>query len=114
MGIFSYLPAAAGVGQGFPACRRGCSMARIGLENCNCFAVRKAARRVTQAYDTALAPSGIRATQFMLLMALNRSEGVSVNELAELMGMDRTTMGKNLRPLERDGLVEGRVAKADR
>lgn len=88
--------------------------ARIGLDNCNCFAVRKAARRVTQTYDAALAPAGIRVTQFMILMALNRSDGMSVNELAELMVMNRTTMGKNLQPLERDGLVEGRIDKEDR
>lgn len=89
-------------------------MARIGLDNCNCFAVRKAARRLTQTYDAKLAPSGIRSTQFMILMALNRTEGLSVNALAEVMVMDRTTMGKNLQPLSRDGLIEIQVSKTDR
>ncbi|MFX5756305.1 MarR family transcriptional regulator, partial [Acinetobacter baumannii] len=84
-------------------------MAQPGLDTCNCFAVRKAARRMTQIYDAALAPSGVRVTQFMLLMALNKEGGLSVNRLAELMVMNRTTMGKNLRPLERDGLVDVRV-----
>ena len=69
---------------------------------------------MTQIYDAALAPSGVRVTQFMLLMALNKEGGLSVNRLAELMVMNRTTMGKNLRPLERDGLVDVRVSKEDR
>ena len=89
-------------------------MTRIGLNNCNCFAIRKAARHVTQAFDATLAPSGIRVTQFMILMALDRESGLSVNELAETMVMNRTTMGKNLRPLERDGLLEIRISKIDR
>lgn len=89
-------------------------MPRIGLNNCNCFAIRKAARRVTQLYDTELASAGIRVTQFMILMTLDQQAVVSVNELAEQMVMDRTTMGKNLRPLERDGLVEVRISKTDR
>lgn len=89
-------------------------MTRVGLDVCNCFAVRKAARRLTQTYDAKLAPSGVRVTQFMILMALNREDGLSVNELAEFMVMNRTTMGKNLRPLEREGLVDVRVSKEDR
>ncbi len=89
-------------------------MARTGLDNCHCFAVRKAARRLTQSYDVKLAPSGIRITQFMILMVLNREDGLSINALAELMVMNRTTMGKNLRPLEREALVEVRVSKIDR
>jgi DNA-binding MarR family transcriptional regulator len=89
-------------------------MQQPGLEACNCFAVRKAARSMTQTYDAALAPSGVRVTQFMILMALNREDGLSVNKLAELMVMNRTTMGKNLRPLERDGLVDVRISREDR
>ena len=84
------------------------------MDACNCFAVRKAARRMTQIYDAKLAPSGVRVTQFMILMALNNVGGLSVNRLAELMVMNRTTMGKNLRPLERDGLVDVRISKEDR
>lgn len=89
-------------------------MGQLGLDACNCFAVRKAARRMTQIYDAKLAPSGVRVTQFMVLMALNNVGGLSVNRLAELMVMNRTTMGKNLRPLERDGLVDVRISKEDR
>lgn len=89
-------------------------MGQLGLDACNCFAVRKAARRMTQIYDAKLAPSGVRVTQFMILMALNNVGGLSVNRLAELMVMNRTTMGKNLRPLERDGLVDVRISKEDR
>jgi DNA-binding MarR family transcriptional regulator len=93
---------------------RGVAMARVGLNNCNCFAVRKAVRRLTQAYDAKLAPSGIRSTQFMILMALSRKEGLSVNELAKMMVMDRTTTGKNLQPLVRNGLLDIRISKVDR
>lgn len=89
-------------------------MSRVGIDSCNCVAIRKAARRVTQAYDAALAEAGIRVTQFIVLMALQGEDGVSVNDLAETMAMDRTTMGKNLRPLERDGLVDVKVSETDR
>jgi len=89
-------------------------MSRIGIDSCNCVAIRKAARRVTQAYDAQLADAGIRVTQFMILMALQGEDGVSINDLAETMAMDRTTMGKNLRPLERDGLVDVKVSETDR
>jgi DNA-binding MarR family transcriptional regulator len=86
----------------------------LGLSVCNCFAVRKAARRLTQAYDAKLAPSGIRSTQYMILAAVQEQDVVSVNELAKIMAMDRTTMGKNLVPLERDGFLKISVSKADR
>lgn len=89
-------------------------MGQIKLDNCNCVAIRKAARQITQAYDAQLAEAGIRVTQYMILAALNREHGVSVNDLAGTMAMDRTTMGKNLRPLERDGLVDMKVSESDR
>jgi len=72
---------------------------------CNCFALRQAARHVTQIYDRHLAEAGLRATQYSLLAKLNREAGVSINELARLMVMDRTTLGRAIRPLERDGLL---------
>jgi DNA-binding MarR family transcriptional regulator len=90
------------------------SVERISLRDCNCFYVRKAARHLTQIYDTILAPSGIRSTQYMILAVLNERGGLSVNELADVMVMNRTTMGKNLRPLERDGLIAVNVSDADR
>lgn len=72
---------------------------------CVCFNLRKAARAVTQFYDAALAASGVRATQFTVLVALSLSERLSLTQIAERLVMDRTTLTRNLRPLERDGLV---------
>jgi DNA-binding MarR family transcriptional regulator len=90
------------------------SVERISVRDCNCFYLRKASRHLTQIYDTILAPSGIRSTQYMILAVLNERGGLSVNELAEVMVMDRTTMGKNLRPLVRDGLIAANVSDLDR
>ncbi|NEU10748.1 winged helix-turn-helix transcriptional regulator [Methylobacterium sp. BTF04] len=72
---------------------------------CHCLAVRQGARQVTQFYDRHLAPSGLRTTQYSLLNWLGRLGPVSIHALADAMVMDRTTMGRALRPLERDGLV---------
>lgn len=73
--------------------------------NCLCFNLRKAARALTQSYDTALKPAGITAPQFSLLTALARQGPVSLSDLATALGMDRTTLTRNLKPLQRDGLV---------
>ena len=90
------------------------SVERISLENCNCFHARKAARQLTQMYDAILEPAGIRSTQYMILAVLHERGGLSVNELAGLMVIDRTAMGKNLKPLERDGLIAVNVSEEDR
>ena len=81
---------------------------------CTCFAVRRAARHLSQSYDRFLAPTGLRTTQFSLLRVLARSGPRSIQTLAAEMGLDRTTLGRNLRPLERDGLVAIGIAPADR
>jgi DNA-binding MarR family transcriptional regulator len=73
--------------------------------NCLCFNLRKAARVLTQAYDVALKPARITAPQFSLLSALARQGPVSLSDLAAALGMDRTTLTRNLKPLQRDGLV---------
>ena len=72
---------------------------------CNCLAVRQAARQVTQLYDQHLAPAGLRTSQYSILAKLGRLGPLSINELAALMVMDRTTTGRAVRPLERDKLV---------
>ncbi len=72
---------------------------------CACFSLRKATRRVTQLYDEALKPAGIRATQLTVLAATSSAGPISVNRLAERIVMDRTTLTRNLKPLERDGLL---------
>jgi len=83
---------------------------------CHCNVLRKAARHVSQAYDTALQPAGLKTTQFSLLAAINRRKDSppTMQELAEVMVMDRSTLGHNLRPLERDRLVSLQASKADR
>ena len=76
-----------------------------GPEECNCLAVRQAARHITQFYDQFLAASGLRTTQFSILATLRRLGPMTINALAAEMVMDRTTLGRNILPLERDGLI---------
>jgi len=83
-------------------------------ENCNCFAVRAAARYITQFYDQLLAPIGLRTTQFSILARLDRKGPMTINVLAEDMVMDRTTLGRNILPLERDGLIRIEPVAFDR
>ena len=73
---------------------------------CNCLALRQAARRVTQYYDQALAPGGLRTTQYSVLAVLRRMQPVTQGALAEALVMDRATLGHNLRPLQQAGWVE--------
>jgi len=84
------------------------------LEQCNCLAIRQAARHVTQFYDQYLAPSGLRTTQFSILAKLQAHGPLSINGLAEHLVMDRTTLGRNIQPLEREGLIEVASGRADR
>ena len=74
-------------------------------QTCSCFGLRRAARVVTQLFDEALRPTGLRATQFTLLTALRLRAPVPVRKLAEVLVTDRTTLTRNLKPLERRGLV---------
>jgi DNA-binding MarR family transcriptional regulator len=82
-------------------------------ESCLCFRVQRASRIIGRRFDAALRPVGLTNWQFSLLMALNRPSPLTVNGLAEELGMDRTTTTKNLRPLERRGLLEVRQDEAD-
>jgi DNA-binding MarR family transcriptional regulator len=85
-----------------------------GPEFCNCLAVRQAARHVSQFYDRCLAPFGLKTSQFSVLARLARRGPMTINALAALMVMDRTTLGRNIQPLERDGLVAVATGAADR
>jgi DNA-binding MarR family transcriptional regulator len=80
----------------------------------NCLAIRQAARHVTQLYDQLFAPVGLRATQFAILSRLRRQGPMTINALAGLLVMDRTTLGRNILPLQRDGLIEVVASPADR
>ena len=72
---------------------------------CNCLALRQAARHISQIYDNYLASEGLRTTQFSILAKLDRLGPLSINELAKSMVMDRTTLGRAIRPLQRDSLL---------
>jgi len=73
--------------------------------SCNCYSLRRATRRVTQLYDRAVAPVGLRATQVSLLREVDRLGPVALNTLADEMVMDRATLGHNVRPLLAQGLL---------
>jgi DNA-binding MarR family transcriptional regulator len=81
---------------------------------CNCLALRQAARHVTQFYDRFLAPCGLRTTQYSILARLKREGPMTINRLAAALVMDRTTLGRNILPLQRDGLIAVIKSKSDR
>ena len=74
--------------------------------DCTCLNLRKATRAVTQLYDEALRPSGLRATQFSLLSVIRTLGTVSITALADEAVMDRTTLTRNLKLLEEKGLIQ--------
>ena len=76
------------------------------VENCVCFNLRRAARAVTQFYDSEMRRHGIRPTQGSILASLQAKDGWNMAELSDWLRMDRTTLVRNLRPLQRDGLVK--------
>jgi DNA-binding MarR family transcriptional regulator len=78
-------------------------------DGCACKRLRGAARAVTRLYDEALRPSGLRITQFTLLVAVAIGEPVPITRLADALGLDRTTLARDLRPLTDRGLVEIRT-----
>jgi len=85
--------------------------------SCTCGSLRKASRRMSQFYDAALAPMGLKSTQYAILAEVDRGSAqgpVTMCELAAAMVMDRSTLGHNLRPLERDDLVTLRLSDDDR
>jgi DNA-binding MarR family transcriptional regulator len=72
---------------------------------CNLFYLRRAARAVSRQYSAVMNGSGLQATQFSVLFILNNSGSLSITELASKMGLDRTSMSRNLNPLQQQGLV---------
>lgn len=81
---------------------------------CTCLRLRKASRRVSQIYDQHLEPFGLTVTQYGVLAHLATYNGISIGELAEKLVMDPTTLTRNLRPLERQGLVAVKPDRRDR
>lgn len=85
--------------------RRTNELDLTGTRGCAAFNLRMASRAVAQVYDTALAPSGLRSTQFAILVAVAKTQPVSVGGLAEVTLSDQTTMTRNLGTMARDGLI---------
>jgi DNA-binding MarR family transcriptional regulator len=88
--------------------------AELKPEICTCTAIRQAARHVTQFYDQFLGLLGLRSTQFSVLTRLRQLEPMTINALANELMMDRTTLGRNILPLQRAGLIAVVKGSADR
>jgi DNA-binding MarR family transcriptional regulator len=87
---------------------------RPGSIACNCLAIRQAARHVTQHYDQYLASAGLRTTQYSILTMLRVRGPMTINALAQAMVMDRTTLGRNILPLQRRRLIAVEKGHTDR
>lgn len=86
--------------------------ARIG-STCAAGNLRRATRGMTQRYDAALAPAGLKVTQLPLLVALGSAGPLPITALAEAISLERTTLTRNLRVLEERGLVRTAAAPDD-
>ncbi len=83
-------------------------------QGCICFNIRKSARAITQLYEEALRPTGLRATQFTLLVATRVMGTATISGLAKGLVMDRTTLTRNMKPLEKQGFIRIVPGKEDR
>ena len=81
---------------------------------CACFNFRKASRSVTQLFDQALAPTGLRSTQLVILITGELLGPSSIARMARELVMDRSTLTRNLRPLIAAGLLELSAGKDGR
>jgi DNA-binding MarR family transcriptional regulator len=83
-------------------------------DRCLCLHLQRAARAVARRFDEALKPAGLTSGQFSLMMAMNRAEPPTIGHVSASLGMDRTTLTANLKPLERKGFVRVTVDAEDR
>ena len=74
-------------------------------ERCTVFNLRKASRAMTRMYDEDIAASGLRANQFTMLVAVCLGAPARISRLAEILGTEKSTLSRNLTPLERSGLI---------
>lgn len=72
---------------------------------CSCFYLRRAARLVTRQYADTMKAAGLKSSQFSILSMLSYHGQLTISELAEKMGLERTSMSRTLRPMEKDGLI---------
>ena len=79
---------------------------------CNCLALRKATRRITQFYDAVLVDANIRSTQYHIIAHLGRRpDGDTIGRIAHELVLDRATLGHSLKPIEDAGFVDYKVGK---
>ncbi|SFD15253.1 MarR family winged helix-turn-helix transcriptional regulator [Tropicimonas isoalkanivorans] len=83
-------------------------------ERCLCTSLRQAAAFSTAHYDAVLAPAGIKITMFRLLRRIDEAGCVSISDLAGIVGLDRSTLGRNLRVLEKQDLIATRPGQDQR
>ena len=76
------------------------------MQNCVGFNLRRVSRQVSQFYDAELRRHGIRTTQTPILTALAAKSDWTMEQLSDWLGMERTTLVRNLKPLQRDGLLK--------
>jgi DNA-binding MarR family transcriptional regulator len=78
------------------------------LDLCNCFATRQAARHITRLYEKHLVEANVTSAQFSILVVLDERPRASMSEMADALVMDRTTLLRAVKPLQRDGFVTGK------
>jgi DNA-binding MarR family transcriptional regulator len=78
------------------------------LDACNCFAARQAARHITRLYERHLSGAEVTSAQFSILVLLDEKVEMTMNELAGALVMDRTTLLRAIKPLQREGLLSSR------
>ncbi len=83
------------------------------LTSCNCFAIRQAARHVTRLYERYLADAQLTSAQFSILGALGQGGPMSMTDLAEVLVMDRTTLLRAMKPLQREDLLKSTPGSGD-
>jgi DNA-binding MarR family transcriptional regulator len=79
---------------------------KAAVQICGCFNLRRAARAVTRLYDQALEPGGLRSTGMVALAVVEAEGELTLPQLAQRLGVDRSTLTRNLAPLKRDGLLD--------
>ena len=83
------------------------------LTSCNCFAIRQAARHVTRLYERYLAEVDLTSAQFSILGALAEQGAMTMADLANVLVMDRTTLLRAMKPLQREDLLKSTSSPAD-
>ena len=72
---------------------------------CNCFYLRRAARLITRQYGETMKPAGLKSGQFSILACLSHHDSLTITELAKMMSLERTSLSRALRPMEKDNLI---------